>query len=111
VDVVRINRPAEITMKTMNKVLAGHKYIGNILGAPVRIGMVYRMDDEQFIPAIHFNDDHPDIDLAKFTDSGTKGLLKFSEAKDVTISFGGSASSTLGKSEVKVNIPRQSRGH
>ncbi len=94
-------------MKTMNKVLAGHKYIANFLGAPVRIGMVYRMDDEQFIPAIHFNDDHPDVDLAKSIDSGTPGLIKFSEAKDGTVSFAGSASSTLGKSEVKLSFARK----
>jgi len=94
-------------MKTMNKVLAGHKYIANFLAAPVRIGMIYRMDDDQFIPAIHFNDDVPNIDLAKLTDAGTKGLIKFSEAQDVTISFGGSGSTTLGKSELKLVFIRK----
>lgn len=94
-------------MKTMNKVLAGHKYVANFLDAPVRIGMVCRMDDEQFIPAIHFNDDYPGVGLAKWTDSGTKGMIKFSDAKDVTIAFGGSASSTLGKSEIKLAFSRK----
>jgi hypothetical protein len=94
-------------MKTMNKVLMGHKYVANFLDAPVRIGMIYRMDDDQFIPAIHFNDDHPAVSLQPLTDSGTKGSIKFSESKDVTISFGGSASTGIGKSEVKLSFKKK----
>lgn len=94
-------------MKTMNKVLAGHKYVANFLDAPVRIGMIYRMDDKQFIPALHFNDAHPGVDLAKWTDSGTKGIIKFSEAKEVSISFGGSAMSPVGQSEVKIKFHKK----
>lgn len=90
----------------MNKILAGHKYIGNFLDAPVRIGMIYRMDDDQFIPAIHFNDVFPAIDLAKWTDSSSKGSIKFSQAKDVSISFGVGATSSVGTSEVKLRFHR-----
>jgi hypothetical protein len=93
-------------MQRMNKVLAGHKYIANFLDAPVRIGMIYRMDDDQFIPAIHFNDAFPDIDLAKWTDSSSKGSIKFSEAKDVSISFGAAATTSAGASEVKLRFNR-----
>lgn len=94
-------------MKNMNKILGGYKYVANFLDAPVRIGMIYRMDDEQFIPAIHFKDDYPGVDLARWTDSGSKGMVKFSEARDATVSFGGSAASELGKSEVKLTFNRK----
>jgi len=91
----------------MNKILAGHAYVANFLHAPVRLGMIYRMDDKQFIPALHFNDEYPGVDLSKWTDSGTKGLIKFSQEKDVTIQFGGSASSSIGKSQVKMVFKRR----
>ena len=93
-------------MIKMNKILGGHKYVANFLDAPIRIGMVFRMDEEQFIPAMHFNDAFPGIDLAKWIEAGTKGMLKFAEAKDVTISFGASAASGIGKSEVKFKFQR-----
>ena len=90
----------------MNKILLGYKYIANFLDAPVRIGMIYQMDDEQFIPVMHFNDAYPNIDLAKWTDSGTKATIQFTEAKDVDISFGASASSSIGSSEVKLSFKK-----
>ena len=93
-------------MIKMNKILGGHKYVANFLDAPIRIGMVFRMDEEQFIPAMHFNDAFPGIDLAKWIEAGTKGMLKFAEAKDVTISFGASAASGIGKSAVKFKFQR-----
>lgn len=94
-------------MALMNKVLLGHKYVANFLDAPVRIGMIYRMDDKQFIPALHFNDIYPDVNLGTWTDSGTKGLIKFDEAKEVTIVLGGSANSGIGTSEVKLTFKRK----
>lgn len=94
-------------MKTMNKVLMGHEYVANFLDAPVGIGMIYRMDDDQFIPAIHFNDDFPAVPLPPLIDSGTKGSIKFSESQDVAISFGGSASTGIGKSEVKLTFKKK----
>jgi hypothetical protein len=97
----------EAAMKTTNKILPGHRYVGNFLDAPVRIGMIYRMDDRQFIPALHFNDSYPEIDLAKWTDSGSKGTLRFTGARDVAISFGTSTSTALGKSEIRLSFRRQ----
>lgn len=93
-------------MKLMNKVLQGERYVANFIDAPVRVGSIFRMDHDQFIPALHFNDAYPDIDMAKWTDSGTKGILKFSESKQVTISFGGGATSGIGKTEVKLKFTR-----
>lgn len=87
-----------------NKVLPGHKYVANFIDAPIRLGMIYQMDDEQFIPALHFNDAYPDIDLKKWINSGTPASIKFSNSKEVAITIGGSASSGLGKSEVKIGF-------
>jgi hypothetical protein len=94
-------------MLKVNKVLPGHKFVANFLDAPVRIGMVYRMDDKQFIPALHFNDVFPKIKLKKFTDSGSPGSIQFSEAKEVSISFGGSGATGLGRSEIKLAFKRK----
>jgi hypothetical protein len=93
-------------MTRMNRVLAGHQYVANFLDAPVRLGMIYRMDDEQFLPAIHFNDAFPELDLRRFADVGSEGSIKFSQAKDVSIAFGASASTKLGKSEVRLSFKR-----
>jgi hypothetical protein len=93
-------------MKRMNKVLAGHQYVANFIEAPVEIGTIYKMDDEQFIPAIHFNDAFPDIDLARWTKSGSPGVIKFSQSSDVTIKFGLSATTSAGASEVKLTFRR-----
>jgi len=88
----------------MNKILLGHKFVANFLDSPVQLGMIYRMDDKQFIPALHFNDSFSDMNLDKWTNSGTKGMIKFSESTNVNISFGGSASTSIGKSEVKIKF-------
>lgn len=72
----------------LNKVLPGYEYIANFMDEPVRLGMIYRMDEKQFIPALHFNDAFPGINLNPLIDTGSPGLLKFSKAKDVTITFG-----------------------
>ena len=93
-------------MQTMNKVLGGHQYVANFLDAPVKLGMVFRMDDKQFIPAIHFNDAYPDIDLNKWCGAGTKGAIRFNEAKQVSITLGGAASTNLGKSEVQLSFQK-----
>lgn len=90
----------------MNKVLPGYGYVANFLDAPVRIGMIYRMDDEQFLPAIHFNDAVPGVDLGRFVEAGSKASIKFSQAEDVSITFGASATTQLGKSEVKLGFKR-----
>jgi hypothetical protein len=91
----------------MNKILLGHKYVANFLDSPLKLGMIFRMDDKQFIPALHFNDEFPKIDLGTVSSSGTKGMIKFSEAKNVEISFGGNASTNIGKSEVKMKFLRK----
>jgi len=91
----------------MNKILNGHKYVANFLDAPVRVGMVYRMDDRQFIPAIHFNDAYPDIDLNRWTATGSPGEVKFNSAKEVSIAFGGSAAPDIGKTEVQLKFKRK----
>ena len=93
-------------MHKMNKVLGGQQYIANFLDQPLRVGSIIRMDDKQSILALHVNDAFPDIDLGKFTESGSKGSLKFSEEKAVSVTFGGSAKSTLGKSEVSLQFKR-----
>jgi hypothetical protein len=93
-------------MQTMNKVLGGHQYVANFLDAPVKLGMVFRMDDKQFIPAIHFNDAYPDIDLNKWCEAGTKGAIRFNEAKQVSITLGGAVSTNLGKSEVQLSFQK-----
>jgi hypothetical protein len=90
----------------MNKVLAGYQYVGNFLDAPVEIGMIYRMDDAQFIPALHFNDAFPGINLGQWTRTGSPGVIKFSQAKDVTIQFGVSATTSAGASELKISFKR-----
>lgn len=94
-------------MNTMNKVLAGHKYVANFLDAPVRIGMIYRMDDKQFIPAMHISDDFPDVNVAKLVEAGSKGAVKFNEAQEVSITFGASATTNIGESEVKVTFKKK----
>lgn len=91
-------------MQVMNKILQGHKYVANFIDEPVRLGMIYRMDDDQFIPVIHFSDAYPEIDLTTLIDSGSTGSIKFSVAEEVTISFGADASSRIGESEVKLKF-------
>jgi hypothetical protein len=93
-------------MQKMNKILAGHQYVANFLDAPVRIGMIFRMDDKQFIPAMHFNDAFPGIDLKKWIDTGTKGIIKFSATKEVALTFGSSATTGIGQSEVKLKFQK-----
>lgn len=90
----------------MNMILAGYKYVANFLDEPVRIGMIYQMDDKQFIPAMHFNDAFPNIDLAKWISSGAAASLKFSDQKQVSIVIGGSASTGIGKSEIKFSFKK-----
>lgn len=93
-------------MAITNKVLAGYKYVANFLDAPVRIGMIYRLDDKQFIPAISFNDVFPEIDLGRWTDTGTPGNIQFTQSKDVSIKFSADVPSQIGKSEVKMNFSK-----
>src|SRR5688572_4571589 len=90
----------------MNKILPGHKYVGNFIDAPVQLGMIFRMDDKQFIPAMHINDAYPDINLAKLTNTGSKGGIRFSESQEVAFSFGASATSKLGESELKISFKK-----
>jgi len=91
----------------MNRILGGHNYVANFLGTPVMPGMICRMDDEQFIPALHFNDHFPNVDLSPFCASGSRGVLKFSESRDVSIATGGSASSDIGPSEIRLSFRRK----
>lgn len=91
-------------MIRMNKVLDGHKYVANFLDAPVSVGMVYRLDDTQFLPALHFNDVYPEVDLSRWTSSGSKGLVKFLDSSDVSITIGGSATTNYGKTELELII-------
>jgi hypothetical protein len=93
-------------MSVMNKILPGHKYVANFLDAPVRLGMIFRMDDDQFIPAMHFNDAFPAIDLKKWTDAGSKGVIRFNQSKEVAVSVGASAETGIGKSEVKITFKK-----
>src|SRR5688572_23108929 len=86
-------------MKVLSRVLNGQQYVANILDQPVSIGTVFRIDDGQAILASHINDFDGGVDLRKYTSTGSKGTLKFSESKDVAISFGGSATTELGESE------------
>lgn len=88
------------------KALPGYKYVANFADEPVRLGMIYRMDDEQFIPALHLNDAFPGIDLSRFVSTGAPGQMKFSRASDVAITLGGSATSKIGKSEIKLSFKR-----
>lgn len=90
----------------MNVILAGYKYVANFLDEPVRIGMIYQMDDDQFIPAMHFNDAFPNIDLSKWTNSGAPAALRFADQKQVSFVIGGSASSGVGKSEIKIGFQK-----
>lgn len=90
----------------MNKILLGHKYVANFIDAPVRLGMIFRMDDKQFIPAMHINDAYPDVNLSKLTDSGTKGSIRFSESQSVSIAFGASATSKIGETELKISFKK-----
>lgn len=94
-------------MQTMNKILAGHSYVANFLGLPVRPGMIYRMDDDQFIPALHFNDHFPAMDLSKVSSTGSRGVLKFSESRDVSITTGGAPASGLAPSEIRLSFRRK----
>lgn len=91
---------------SMNKILPGHKYVGNFLDAPMQIGMIYKMDDDQFIPVYHFNDIYPNVDLTKWIRSGSKAEIRFSTQKDVSITVGGSASTGIGNSEIKLSFKR-----
>jgi len=75
-------------MQRMNKVLSGEQYIANFLDEPIRIGTIFRMDDAQFVIALQFDQAFPDFRLAKYIDSGSAGTLKFSERRDVGITFG-----------------------
>jgi hypothetical protein len=93
-------------MQTMNKVLAGQQYVANFLEQPLSIGSIFRIDDDQFIPAMNINDAFPKLVLSQYIDSGSKGMLKFSEQQDVTISFGASATTNLGESEVSLKFKR-----
>jgi hypothetical protein len=90
----------------MNKILPGHKYVANFLDAPVDIGWVFRMDDKQFIPAISFKDAFPETKLKKWISSGSQGSIKFAEAKSVSFSFGGSATTAAGQSAVTIKFKR-----
>ncbi|HOW24384.1 MAG TPA: hypothetical protein PK711_01830 [Bacteroidales bacterium] len=91
-------------MIKMNKILLGHKFVGNFLDEPVAIGKIYKMDDRQFLPALQFSDVYPAIDLAKWTDSGSPGDLKFNVTSDVGFKFGGGASSSIGESKVEIEF-------
>jgi hypothetical protein len=75
-------------MQRMNKVLSGEQYIANFLDEPIRIGTIFRMDDAQFVIALQFDQAFPDIRLARYIDTGSAGTLKFSEQRDVAITFG-----------------------
>ena len=93
-------------MLKMNKILMGHQYVANFLDAPVRLGMIYKMDDRQFVPAMHFNDAFPDIDLSRWIEEGSSGDIKFTETRTVDFKFGGSADSPLGATEIGLKIKR-----
>ena len=90
----------------MNKILLGHKYVGNFIDAPVRLGMIFRMDAQQFIPAMHFNDAYPDINLGKWTETGSKGNIRFAESTSVSFSFGVSATTGVGESELGIKFKK-----
>jgi len=90
----------------MNKILLGHKYVGNFIDAPVRLGMIFRMDAQQFIPAMHFNDAYPAINLGKWTEAGSKGNIRFSETTSVSFSFGASATTGIGESELGIKFKK-----
>jgi len=93
-------------MQVLSRILNGQQYVANILDQPVSIGTVFRIDDGQAILASHINDFDGGVDLRRFTSTGSKGTLKFSESRDVTISFGASATTNLGESEVSLKFKR-----
>lgn len=91
-------------MIRMNKILLGHKFVGNFLDEPVAIGKIYKMDDRQFLPALQFSDVYPAIDITKWIDTGSPGDLKFNVTTDVDFKFGGSASGSIGESKVEIEF-------
>jgi hypothetical protein len=93
-------------MQRMNKILTGEQYVANFLDEPIRVGTIFRMDDAQFVIAIHFDQAFPDIRLGKYIDTGSAGTLKFSEQKNVAIAFGASATTSAGQSEVSMKFKR-----
>jgi len=93
-------------MQAMNKVLQGQQYIANFLDQPLGIGSIFRMDDKQSILAREFSDSFPSVDLARYTSTGSRGTLKFSEQASVSITFGASATTTLGESAVALKFKR-----
>lgn len=94
-------------MIKMNKILMGHKFVGNFLDEPVAIGKIYKMDDRQFVPALIFNDLYPGINLGQWIDSGTPGDLKFNVATDVNFVFGGNATSSIGETKVEMEFKKR----
>jgi len=95
-----------LPMKRMNKVLTGEQYVANFLDEPIRIGTIFRMDDAQFVIAIQFDQAFPNVPLAPYVDKGSAGTLKFSEQKNVSITFGVSATTPEGESEVTMKFKR-----
>ncbi|MGH9868498.1 MAG: hypothetical protein ACREAA_10095 [Candidatus Polarisedimenticolia bacterium] len=93
-------------MQVLSRTLNGEQYVANILDQPIRIGSIFRIDDDQAILASHISDFDGKVDLAKYTSTGSKGTLKFSESRDVTVRFGGSATTGLGESEVSLKFKR-----
>lgn len=91
-------------MKLLTSSLNGQQYVANTLDQPVTIGSVFRVDDGQAILAAHVSDFDRKVNIRKFTSTGSKGTLKFSESRDVTIRFGGSATTNLGESEVSLKF-------
>jgi hypothetical protein len=70
------------------KVVPGQSYVVNFDDSPVRIGHIYRMDENEPILALRFNDVFPGLSLAELTETGSQGDLKFTGKGGVDISFG-----------------------
>lgn len=91
----------------MNQVLAGQKFVANFLDSPVRIGMIYQMDDKQFIPVLHFNDQFPNINLNQWISAGSPAQLKFNNTKDVSINVGISLPTSIGNTGVQITFKKK----
>jgi hypothetical protein len=93
-------------MQMLSRVLNGQQYVANLLDQPVSIGTVFRVDDDQAVLASHISDFDEKVNVRKYVSTGSKGTLKFSESKDVTVRFGGSATTELGESELSLKFTR-----
>lgn len=92
------------TLKKVNQVFAGVKYIGNFLNRPLEIGDIVQWDDGQHLPMGNMSDLIPGFKWDGKLQTSSASFFKLTQESNVQVTLGGQGNADLGKAEVELSF-------